>query len=447
MRSSFRSFPLAVLAATCAGVLELAACSAPPAERVGTVEEAVKAPLPAAYCSVKVTGKGLKATEEDYLPHVVACENGGASLEALKAQAIAARSVAYYEMALYGDICDGQGCQVYTCSATPSALVKKAVLETSGVYLAYGGMLTYPFYVDGDPKTALPSCIGSTTYKNEKWVTYNDGLSGKSVEQTQLGFIGPPGFGQNRGCMSQWGARCLEKTGADYLGILRFYYGEDIQLLQGVGPCVLLEDADGDGRSDSTDNCVNTVNPAQTDTDGDGDGDACDLDDDADGIADEKDNCSTVTNSAQVDTDGDGKGDACDGDAPPGSDADGDGFADETDLCPQLASAGNGDADEDGLGDACDPDADGDGLQNGVDDCPNVADPEQNLPNCEGAFGLTGKGSLQASASCSHASGRSGFSSARWLGLLAVLGLTRRRRSRSTIRIARTRRSDLTRGR
>jgi hypothetical protein len=44
---------------------------------------------------VNVVGKGVKATEDDYLPNVITCENGGAGFEALKAQAIATRSVAY----------------------------------------------------------------------------------------------------------------------------------------------------------------------------------------------------------------------------------------------------------------------------------------------------------------------------------------------------------------
>src|SRR5688500_9486650 len=60
---------------------------------------AVEAPLPRGYCTAKVQGRGLRDTETDYIPRVIRCENGGANLEALKAQAIAARSVLYYNMA------------------------------------------------------------------------------------------------------------------------------------------------------------------------------------------------------------------------------------------------------------------------------------------------------------------------------------------------------------
>jgi hypothetical protein len=209
-------------------------------EEVSSKSEAViAAPLPAAYCSIEVEGKGSKATETDYLPHVIQCENGGAGLEALKVQAIAARSVAYYNMANQGSICDGQGCQVYSCAAQPSAIHYQAVEETSGQYLSYDSLLTYGFYVAGDKAAAAPGCVGSTANSStEKWVTYNDGKTGGNVQQTSLGFIGPPGFGQNRGCMSQWGSRCLEGAGRDALGILQFYYGADIQVLTAPGPCV-----------------------------------------------------------------------------------------------------------------------------------------------------------------------------------------------------------------
>jgi len=61
-------------------------------------------------------------------------------------------------------------------------------------------------------------------------------------------------------------------------------------------------DADGDGQSNTLDNCPTVPNPDQADADNDGVGDACD-------------NCPTVMNTNQSDLDGDGTGDACDYDS------------------------------------------------------------------------------------------------------------------------------------
>ncbi len=233
MRRSVGVLILALASATACGEIE------EPDVRGPTQLSEIKAPYDA-WCTVKVAGRGAVDTETDYLPHVVQCENGGAGFEALKAQAIAARSVAYWSMATYGEICDGQQCQVYSCGHEPSDLVRRAVAETAGQYLAYDGVLTYGFYVSGDSKTPAPSCVGDPDGKLENRVTYNDGLFGTDVEQTTLGWVFDPGhagYGQNRGCMSQWGARCLEGQGRDAAGILRFYYGADIEIVQARGSC------------------------------------------------------------------------------------------------------------------------------------------------------------------------------------------------------------------
>ena len=208
---------------------------------------AIKAPLAAAYCQINVNGV-MHDTETDYVPHVVQCENGGANFEALKAQAIAARSVAYYAMANDGQICDGQGCQVYSCNSNPTQAQLDAVKATAGQYLSFNGWLTYAFYVAGDSNTDAPSCVDTdngTASATEKWVTFNNGKTGYNVDQTALGFQFPEdlnvaGYGQNRGCMSQWGARCQEnKLGKNSTDILKFYYGADIQILQAEGACVV----------------------------------------------------------------------------------------------------------------------------------------------------------------------------------------------------------------
>jgi len=231
----------------------------------------VPAPLGSAYCDVNVTGTGVIDLEEVYLPGVVTCENGGADLEALKAQAISARSVAYYNMATEGEICDSQGCQVFSCGNDPSALAIQAVQETSGIYLMYNSTLTYGFYVAGDNNTSGAGCVGSSG-STEQWVTYNSGQSGTNVEQTDLGFVHPtddPSYGQNRGCMGQWGARCLEEGGADYIDILRFYYGEDIELVQAEGDCVIPGETTAGSDSDASSGGDPSTSGNPTDPSGD----------------------------------------------------------------------------------------------------------------------------------------------------------------------------------
>jgi MYXO-CTERM domain-containing protein len=259
-----------VAAAGLAGGLVFACVSPEPDESFrGDItpkpEAWIAVPLAEAYCDITVEGTGSVPLETDYLPHVITCENGGANLEALKAQAIAARSVAYYYIANYGSVCDSQGCQVYSCASEPSALAYQAVEETSGIYMNYNDVLTYAFFVAGDPNTESPGCVGNVNVGTEHWVTYNEGQSGVDVTQTELGWVFEPneaGYGQNRGCMSQWGGRCLENdNGYDYEDILRFYYGADIQLTQAPGPCILDLGGDGDGDGEGT-------------GDGDGDGES-----------------------------------------------------------------------------------------------------------------------------------------------------------------------------
>jgi len=54
-----------------------------------------------------------------------------------------------------------------------------------------------------------------------------------------------------------------------------------------------VQDIDGDGVLDATDNCRSTGNADQANTDADAQGNACDPDDDNDGFADATDQCAT----------------------------------------------------------------------------------------------------------------------------------------------------------
>ena len=59
------------------------------------------------------------------------------------------------------------------------------------------------------------------------------------------------------------------------------------------------------------------------------------------------------------------------------ADSDGDGVNDGADNCPAAANADQLDTDSDGTGDACDTDDDGDGDNDGADNCPLIANADQ----------------------------------------------------------------------
>jgi len=190
-----------------------------------------------AFCQAHVLGVGIVDIENDYLPHVVQCENGGAPFASLKAQAVAARSYLYYKLETAGAINDGQSDQVYSCAGAPSAEQVLAVEETSGQVLTYEGETVCAFYVAG-AKQVPPTCMGDAEHYTERFVTYNWGLSGGDILQSPLGLIHPENL-RNRGCMSQWGSRCLADSDWMYLDILKFYYGADVMLETASGPCIL----------------------------------------------------------------------------------------------------------------------------------------------------------------------------------------------------------------
>ncbi len=209
-------------------------------ETIGTSSAALTA-----YCSANVTGVGNIDTETDYLPHVVHCENGGAPLESLKAQAVASRTYLYYKMDTSGSIADGQGDQVYTCGSEPDANDIAAVSDTSGIVLQYKNATIAAFFVAGADSTP-PACMddGTDSTNTVQYVTYNQGLTGSNINQTTLGYVDPTNYA-NRGCMSQLGSRCLANEGDSFDTILKFYYGDDIQIIQSTGSCVLSTFADG----------------------------------------------------------------------------------------------------------------------------------------------------------------------------------------------------------
>lgn len=191
-------------------------------------------------------------TETDYVPNVVVSENGLASFEALKAQAVAARTFAYYVLDARNPsvIGDGQNDQVYSGSGSPRGIHFEAAAATEGEILyvednigSIRDVLIASFYVAGAIPTApyddanpsaRPAPGAPSTANTERWVTYTyeEGLSGGANTGTPLGFQGSvtnPNW-PNRGAKSQNGADYLSDNSVNYLDILKYYYGADIQL-------------------------------------------------------------------------------------------------------------------------------------------------------------------------------------------------------------------------
>ena len=204
------------------------------------------------YCSVTVSGKTVPM-ETDYIPHVVACENGAASYEALKAQAVAARTYAYRHFLNTGKtiVGDGQDFQVYTCSNKPSQKHFQAAQDTQGIIISHKSNILTAFYVAGAIPSNKSTCIyksgDSDPTKTQKHVTYNWGKSGSNVSGSNLGYLSNP---TNRGCMSQNGAACLSNAGWKYRDILKFFYGDDITFLQATGSCIGSVSDDGKNEND-----------------------------------------------------------------------------------------------------------------------------------------------------------------------------------------------------
>jgi len=224
-------------------VVLLSACAVSPVE-VDSVTQPATAHCRTTVVELNDAGEVISSVELDveseYLPRVVNCENGGAAFEALKAQAVAARSYLYYRLRTGdGTIRDGTSDQVYGCSREPREEHFDAVRETAGVVLEYMGQVPAGFYVAGS-RQEPPECRGGDDdpTDTERFVTYNEGRSGDDIEQTSLGFVSPRNYA-NRGCLSQNGSHCLASSGWTYRDILRFYYGEDIEIVtaEGIDAC------------------------------------------------------------------------------------------------------------------------------------------------------------------------------------------------------------------
>jgi hypothetical protein len=206
------------------------------------------------------TVDGWMSLEDDYVPRVCTQENGAAATEALKAQAVAART--YVLRAMRDDptlgttshpIENGQGFQTYAAQANAGCVAASSA--TRGQVGQYEGALIIANYVagaywsNGGPTSDDPTAT-------EHWVTYNNGLSGSAVHPTALSYLSRS---DNRGCMSQNGSNALAQAGQQYGAILRYFYGADLEI-------ATLDGSDGAQPATTDDGNSNTNSDPTTDT-------------------------------------------------------------------------------------------------------------------------------------------------------------------------------------
>ena len=152
---------------------------------------------------------------EEYVAAVVASEIGNTSLEACKAQAIAARSFAISRGVLKGkSISDSsQSAQAYRANRSNYKNCAQAAQETQGIVLVYNNKVITAMY---------SSCNGGRTssYK-EKWGQDIPYLIAQEDKWDAASGYQKNGHGVG---MSQRGCIYAAKNGITYDSILKFYY-------------------------------------------------------------------------------------------------------------------------------------------------------------------------------------------------------------------------------
>ena len=196
----------------------------------GSIDSAGLSVPPLVYLS----GKGYDV-EAYYLPRVVDCENPRAPMEAMKAQAVAARTWFTFNTAgqRYPSTSNSTSSQVYSCPANNygrnvSANAVAAVAATRGEMALWNGKVTAGFFVAGALRDDETCRNGNDPTGTEHFVTYNFGYTDGGVHPSSIGSASNPA---NRGCFSQNMANCLANTTSyDYKALLRYFYGSDLQV-------------------------------------------------------------------------------------------------------------------------------------------------------------------------------------------------------------------------
>lgn len=171
--------------------------------------------------------------EQQYLPRVCTQENGKAAYLALEVQAIAARTYLLRHMrddpsvgTPSKPVVNGESFQAYAASANPGCV--QATNATKGVVGLFQSELIVANYVAG-ALVRNDGSKGKDPTHTEKFVTYNEGLSGDAVTPAPKP-IALPDRSDNRGCMGQNRADFLASSGYSTEEILRHFYGADLEL-------------------------------------------------------------------------------------------------------------------------------------------------------------------------------------------------------------------------
>lgn len=152
---------------------------------------------------------------EDYIRCVVASEIGNSSLEACKAQAVAARTFAASRGVLEGKaISDDAGkAQAYIAARNNYSNCNAATQATAGEVLMYGGRYCTTYFSHSN---------GGRTYSCEEvWGQKRPYLIARKDEWTQKSGVKKNGHGIG---LSQAGCKWAGSNGVGYREILSFYY-------------------------------------------------------------------------------------------------------------------------------------------------------------------------------------------------------------------------------
>ena len=152
---------------------------------------------------------------EDYVKCVVASEIGNASLEACKAQAVAARTFAVQRGVLEGKVIsdDASKAQAFRAERNNYKNCNEAVEATKGQVLMYGGKYIGAYYSHSN---------GGRTYSCEEvWGSKRNYLIARKDEWTLASGVKKNGHGIG---LSQAGCKYAGANGVGYREILSFYY-------------------------------------------------------------------------------------------------------------------------------------------------------------------------------------------------------------------------------